>query len=145
MEKRNRLLGQASLANGLEVYFYDLSKEIAADRWHVCLSIQIPIELRREYLGDEGRNPGTVDDFLRVTGGKIDFAVERQLNFVDAKKVEESLELLKNEFMKTNSGYLASPGFAAKFVRKRYQEWLEREELRRRYTEHLLSTEKAVQ
>ena len=140
MEKRNRLLGRASLANGLEVYFYDLSKEIVADRWHVRLSIRVPIELSKESLGDAGQNPGAVDEFLRVTGGTIDFTVERQLNFVDAKKVEESLDLLKNEFMRTNFAYLASPGFAAKFVRKRYQEWLEQEELRRRYAEHLLSS-----
>ena len=140
MEQRNRLLGQASLANGLEVYFYDLSKEIAADRWHVRLSIRVPIQFVREHLGDGGQHPEAMEDFLRVTGGKIDFEVQRQLNFVDAKKVEESLELLKNEFMKTNSNYLANPGFVAKFVRKRYQEWLEQAELRRRYAEHLLSS-----
>lgn len=141
MAQGNRLIGQVSLANGLEVYFYDLSKEILADRWHVRLSIQIPIGLRREYLEGAGQDLGAMDAFLRTTGGQIYFEVERQLNFVDSKKVEESLELIKNEFMKTNFSYLASPGFAPKFALKRYREWLEQEKLRSRYTEHLLSPE----
>lgn len=138
MQPRNRLIAQISLSNGLELYFYDRSREIAAGRWQVRLSVRMPIELRREYCAAGGCYPDEeADDFMRAVGGTVDFAVERQLSFVDGKQVEESLTMLKNEFLQTNAGYLATPGFAAKFVRKRYREWLEQDRLRRCYAQHL--------
>lgn len=137
MTIEGKLIEKIELNNGLAVYFYDVSRKIAGDRWRVEIVIQVPVRLQRSYFES---CPNDVQAFKRVTeafGEEIIFQQNRVQNFVDEREVDDQLARMQEEFLDSSLSYLANDKFAAKFVRKRYEEWEKEQCLIEAQTLHL--------
>jgi len=125
MEPQERTLDQVYLENGLRVYFIDRSSPPVAGRCQVRLLIRAPVEATEEHFSNYPDPSGALRRFISLAGpGPVEFQTFRIRNFVDRKEVEKTLEEMMGDFIRSGLQYLKKPGFAAKFVRRKYEELL---------------------
>ena len=125
MEPPERTLDQVYLENGLRVYFIDRSSQPVAGRCQVRLLIRAPVEATGDNFSNYPDPSGALRRFKSLAGpGPIEFQTFRIRNFIDRKEVEKTLEEMMGDFIRSGLKYLKKPGFAAKFVRRKYEELL---------------------
>jgi hypothetical protein len=61
-------------------------------------------------------------ELLAVLGETTQFEYEKRSYFVDVKEKDAVFYRLKKAFLDTSLGYLSHPGFANKFVMRKYNE-----------------------
>jgi hypothetical protein len=125
------LLAEITLTNGLGLFLFDQSRQIAGDRWLAKLSIQIPIEIRPEYLAALAQGDVPVQAFIASTGGAVSFEYSTQRNFINRQELSQTLAYPKDDFFSSTLPYISKPGFEARFPLKRYQYWCEEQRLQR--------------
>lgn len=122
-----KLIEKLTLPNGLEVFFYDCSRKVAGDRWYVCLTIEIPIPVKREYFLKESNPEAAYVDFTKAFGDIYLFSQKKERNFIDEKEVQKLIETMKDDFIKNNLSYIQRNLFPSFCIRKAYNEWKEQQ------------------
>ncbi|MCX7822644.1 MAG: hypothetical protein N2260_04270 [Syntrophobacterales bacterium] len=130
-----RLLKKIELPNGLILYCYDKSKHIAGDRWYVCLRIEVPIEVRKEFFNGEQNPEEAYKEFVEAFGHAYFFSYEKERNFIADKDVQPLLEELLKDFMDNSSAYLTRSTWQKMCILKAYRDWKERIRLRQLHEE----------
>jgi hypothetical protein len=141
MDSEGKLFDTMDLANGLEVYFYDCSREAVADRWQVQLRIKIQLEVRESYFQYCDDAAEAYETYTSSAGKTLCFELKRLRNFIEGKKVAATLSELKEEFIRNNLTYISSQDFAAKYVLRKYTEWSEEKSVKQSYPKHLQPAE----
>ena len=129
MSSPGKLLEEVLLANGLRMLIFDQSRPMVGDRWLAKLSLQVPVEIRPDYLAALAPDKVSVDAFIASTGGIITFEHFKQRNFVDYQEVAQVVAELKAESMNATLPYISKSGFQARFVQKQYRDWREKQRL----------------
>jgi hypothetical protein len=125
MEPQERTLDCLHLENGLRVYFIDRSSPPVAGRCQVRLLILAPVEATEDHFSNYPDPSGALSRFISLAGpGPVEFQTIKIRNFVAPKDVEKTLKDMMDDFMRAGLQYLKNSGFAAKFVRKKYEELL---------------------
>jgi hypothetical protein len=133
---QERPLGHMHLENGIRVYFIDKSSTPVAGRCRVQLLIRAAMEATCDHFSNYPDPSGAFGRFISLAGpGPVEFESFRTRNFIDPKEVEKTLEEMMDRFIRTGLQYLKNPGFAAKFVRRKYEELLAGAALRSAYEE----------
>jgi hypothetical protein len=133
---QERTLGRLHLENGLRVYFIDRSSPPVAGRCQVRLLVRAVLEPAADHFSNYPDPSGALRGFISLAGpGPVEFQTVRIRNFVDRKEVEKTLEEMKGDFIRSSLQYLKKPGFAAKFVRTKYEELLAGEALQNAHEE----------
>ena len=122
---QEHILGSLHLENSLRVYFIDRSSPPVAGRCQVRLLILAPVEATEDHFSNYPDPSGALSRFISLAGpGPVEFQTIKIRNFVAPKDVEKTLKDMMDDFMRAGLQYLKNSGFAAKFVRKKYEELL---------------------
>jgi len=132
-----RLIKTVTLSNGLKVYCYDKSKHVAGDRWYVCLRVEVPIEVKKEFFNGLGSADKAYEEFVKAFGNEYVFSYEKERNFIAESNVQRLLEDLLNDFMTHTGSYLVHPGWQKRCIVKAYQDWKEKTRLRQLHEEFI--------
>jgi len=125
MEPQERTLDHLHLENGLIVYFIGRSSPPVAGRCQVRLLIRAAVEPTEDHFSNCPDPSGALRRFISLAGpDPVEFQTVKIRNFVDLKEVEKTLERMMDDFIRSGLQYLKKPGFAAKFVRRKYEELL---------------------
>ncbi|MEW6518799.1 MAG: hypothetical protein AB1461_05245 [Thermodesulfobacteriota bacterium] len=125
MNKNNesgKILESMVLANGLKVMFYDLSKNIAADRWLIKVKCEAVLAVPDEWFD-------AVDDAEMASAMQQDcaqtvvHAVCRERNFIDEKDKDRILHELFKQLLANARTYMAGELFARKLFAKKVDEF----------------------
>lgn len=122
-----KLIDAVPLANGLTIYFYDCSRHIAADRWYVCLTTEIPIPIKHDYFFDEENPDMAYREFINIFGKPYVFSQKKERNFIDERDVSHLLASLKKDFISYNLPYVQLNQFPMLCIKKAYREWKEKQ------------------
>jgi hypothetical protein len=128
-EPQERTLDHLNLENGLIVYFIGRSSPPVAGRCQVRLLIRAAVE-------------PTEDHLISLAGpDPVEFQTVKIRNFVVLKEVEKTLQEMMDEFIRSSLKYMKNPGFAAKFIRRKYEELFARAAVRSAHEEALRKIE----
>ena len=108
------------LNNGLTVICLDHSKQIAADRWYVCIHVQMTIPVERKWF-----DHFAIDDeaFLKMRqklGETVVFEQKKDRHFVSINQREEVVQSICSQVEETANMYFSHPDFAAKFIFRQF-------------------------
>lgn len=118
------MVSRHPLDNGLTLEFWDLSRHTAGDRWQVTLEARIAVPVRPEFLPPElQENWQEVADAL---GAEVYFRHQETRNFVDERQMPELLKEMETRLLQGMKRYASHPQFGPRFLRRRYDEHLER-------------------
>ena len=141
-EPQERTLGRVHLENSLTVYFIDRSSAPVTGRCQVRLLVRAAVEPAVDHFSNYPDPSGALRRFMSLVGpGPVEFQTVRIRNFVDRKEVEKTLEEMMGDFIRSSLQYLKKPGFAAKFIRTKYEELLAGEAIRSAHEEALRKME----
>lgn len=122
-----KLLSRHALANGLFLEFWDRSRPVAGDRWQVAIVVRVPVAVTADSLPPELRAQS--DRVISVLGENVVFAKEEVRQFIAATEMPGLLKLIEEQLLSSLRGYLGHPDFAARFIRKKYAEYREKQRL----------------
>lgn len=130
-----RLFKTIDFSNGIVINCYDKSRHVAGDRWYVCLRIEIPIEVEREFFNDQRLPEEAYKEFIESFGNTYIFSCERERNFIAESEVQVLLEDLLRDFLDNSGSYLKHPDWRRMCVLKAYRDWRERSRLKQLHEE----------
>lgn len=110
------------LDNGLDLTFLDQSKQIAADRWYVCVTVQISIPVEKKWFDSQAVDDLKLADMKQVLGNMVLFEQKKERNFVSADIKDDMIKAMCEHTMQTAGAYLGHADFAAKYILIRYNE-----------------------
>ncbi|MEJ5301259.1 MAG: hypothetical protein WHS38_09755 [Thermodesulforhabdaceae bacterium] len=136
-----RLMKTVTLSNGLRVYCYDKSKHVAGDRWYVCLRVEVPIGVKKEFFDGYNDPDDAYDEFVKAFGNEYVFSYEKDRNFIAESDVKRLLEELLSDFMSHTGLYLVHPAWQKRCILKTYQDWKEKTKLRQLHEEFIRNSD----
>lgn len=110
------------LENGLDLTFMDQSRQIAKDRWYVCITVQIHIPIEKKWLAPYLVDDLKFQDIRHVLGDTILFEQKKDRNFVSANQKDDVVKDIFDNTMDTTKRYLGLDVFPAKYILKKYTE-----------------------
>lgn len=119
-----KIISRHPLDNGLILEFWDLSRHTAGDRWQVTLEARIAVPVRPEYLPPELQEKW--QEVAEALGPEVCFRHQETRNFVDERLMPELLKEMETRLLQGMKRYASHPQFGARFLRRRYNEYLER-------------------
>jgi len=120
-----RLIARHPLNNGLTLEFWDHSRPVAGDRRYVLLETRITIPVRANTLPPELKP--LADQVTGALGQEITFSQQDARNFIAASEAPEILQDMQDRILALAPGYFGHADFAARFIRRKYAEWQERQ------------------
>lgn len=107
-----------NLKNGLTLLGWDQSKKITADRWTVCVMVEMTIPVEKKWFDNN-----LVDDekFRRIRaelGESVVFQQKRERPFIRADQKEHLVKEISDSVVETGLKYLGHDDFAAKYILK---------------------------
>jgi hypothetical protein len=122
MPSDSTLLEKITLDNGLQLRLYDTSRQIAADRWFLCLSarIDIPVDaLHLEYLGEDSVSLAEV---RTIVGDMVVYEKRLERNFVSEIDRQSILSEFRRTLLEISLPYLSRAVFPGRFILKTYRD-----------------------
>lgn len=107
-----------SLKNGLTLLGWDQSKQIAADRWTVCVVVEITIPVEKKWFGN---NPVDEEKFRQIRcelGESIVFQQKKERRFISDDKKDLLVKEICDNAEETGIKYFGRDDFAAKYILK---------------------------
>jgi len=123
---KEKLIKTMDLSNGMQLIFYDASRQLAGDRWLVSLIIRMEIPVDEVSINDGGKSVESVDEIKNVLGEKVLFELKRERIFVGENEKQTVFEEVYDFFIDSVLGYLSNKAFPKRYVLKKYREKVER-------------------
>jgi hypothetical protein len=120
-----KVLARHALPTGLTLEFWDLSKHTAGDRWQVVVEVRLAVPVTPGNLPPELQDKQ--DQVIAAVGSPVLFTKREVRNFIAAGELPELIDTIVDELVASLKGYLGHPQFAPRFLRKRFQEFLDRQ------------------
>jgi hypothetical protein len=114
------------LSNGLKLYFYDISRKLAGDRWYVGLIARIDIPLIDSLLTNQHLSHYSVEEIRTALGESVRFQQKRERHYIDEREKDDLLNDLMDSFIKRTLNYLSLPDFPGKYILKEFQTYRKR-------------------
>jgi len=116
-----KLVETMELDNGLTLEICDCSRPVAGDRWLIFFVARIKVPVESGFF-DEKSAGISLDVVRSLVGRHAAYVHQKKSHFVGEKERDREFKKLKDDFLETNLGYLASPGFPNKMIMKAYRE-----------------------
>lgn len=130
-----RLFRTVDLSDGIKIYCYDKSRHVAGDRWYVCLRIEVPVEVKREFFDGQHFPEEAYREFTECFGNTYIFSYEKERNFIAENEVKPLLEGLLKDFLDNSGSYMRHPSWPKMCILKAYREWREKNLLKKLHEE----------
>jgi hypothetical protein len=124
-----KLLSRHSLANGLTLTLWDLSRPVAGDRWYVALEARITVPLQEANLPPE--LVPRAAEVAAALGPEVGFSQKDERNFIASPEVPEILKEMATRVLELADHYFGQADFAPGLIRRRYARHLEEQRRRR--------------
>ena len=108
------------LENNLELLIYCRFKHTAGDRCQVTFEAEINVQIKEDYLKDQGLNNLDKVNVRSLLGDKTSYRYSKTRNFIAEDEKGKLFEDLKQQFLDTNIAYLSSPSFPVKLIKRNY-------------------------
>ncbi len=122
-----KLLSNHKLPNGLSMEVWDRSRPVLGDRWQVVLEASLTIPVNGATLPPELAPRAA--EVSAALGPELTFSRREERNFIAASDVAAVLDEMAGRLLALAPGYLGHPDFTPRFIRQKYQEYLERQRL----------------
>jgi hypothetical protein len=120
MTVKERLIRRQTLANGLILEFYDVSRPMAGDRWQVVLEVRLPVPVQETSLPPELRQ--RAPEVMAALGPELVFTQQDVRHFIDVGEVPAILEAMQARFLEGLGAYVSRPDFPGLFIRRKFTE-----------------------
>jgi len=110
--KQMKLIEEITLANGLKLNIFDLSRPVASDTVKVEISVQTTIALKESYFPDSQ----DYHQAKRIFGDHLSYEYKKKISFVAKENQEAIREELFCTFKSNSLHYLSSTNFPQKFA-----------------------------
>jgi hypothetical protein len=110
------------LDNGLDLLCLDDSKQIAADRWFVCVRVQMNIPIEKKWFGRHPVDDEVFQHIRRKLGDSVLFEQKKERNFISDDQKSTLVKEICDSTVEMAKQYLSHDGFAAKYILKRFAE-----------------------
>jgi hypothetical protein len=116
------MISTQRLDNGLDLTFLDQSRQIAKDRWYVCIAVQMNIPIEKKWFDPHLVDGLKFQDIRHVLGDTILFKQKKDRNFVSATQKDDVVKEIFDNTVDTTKRYLGLDVFPAKYILKKYTE-----------------------
>lgn len=117
-----RPLLSCSLKNGLTLLGWDQSKQIGADRWYVCVVVEITIPVEKKWFD---KIPVDEEKFKQIRcdlGESVVFQQKKERRFISDDQKELLVKEICDSAEETGMKYFGRDDFAAKYILKVFDE-----------------------
>ena len=122
---KQTLIKTIELSNGLKLYFYDISRKLAGDRWYVGFIARVEIPIT--FLAGHADSPEVnIEKMKDVLGETVRFEQKRDRHYIDEKEKDVLLKGLIDDFLASTLPYFSEKDFAKKYALKAYKEKLKK-------------------
>ena len=107
-----------NLKNGLTLLGWDQSKKTTADRWTVCVMVEMTIPVEIKWFVNK---PVDDEKFRRIRselGESVVFQQKRERRFIRADQKDQLVKEMSDSVVETGVKYLGHDDFAAKYILK---------------------------
>jgi hypothetical protein len=124
-EMKQTLIKTIELSNGLKLYFYDISRKLAGDRWYVGFIARVEIPIT--FLAGHADSPEVnIEKMKEVLGETVRFEQKRDRHYIDEKEKDDLLNSLMDDFLASTLPYFSETDFFKKYALKAYKKKLEK-------------------
>lgn len=106
------------LKTGLTLLGWDQSKKTTADRWTVCVMVEMTIPVESKWFVNK---PVDDEKFRRIRselGESVVFQQKRERRFIRADQKDQLVKEMSDSVVETGLKYLGHDDFAAKYILK---------------------------
>lgn len=108
------------LKNGLDLLCLDQSKKVAADRWYVCIWVQMIIPVNKKWFVNNPVDEDTFQQISRTLGKEVLFKLKKDRHFVSDDKKEAIVEEICDSAVEMGNQYFTRHDFPAKYILKTF-------------------------
>lgn len=119
-----------TLENGLALRLQDQSRQIAADRWFLCLCARIDVPVDALHLAQLQASSVSQAEMRSVLGDMVVYEKKMERNFVSETDRMAILSECRRSILDNLLPYLSRPDFPGKFILKSYREACQRRKCR---------------
>ena len=110
------------LDNGLDLQLLDDSKQIAADRWYVCVRVKMNIPIEKRWFDHHPLDDLQFQHIRRELGDSVLFEQKKERNFISNDQKATIIKEICDSTIETAKQYFNYSDFAAKYIIKQYKE-----------------------
>ena len=110
------------LDNGLDLQCLDDSRQIAADRWYVCVRVQMSIPIVKKWFNQYPVDDQQFGHIRHLLGDKVLFEQKKERNFISDDQKSMIIKDICDNSVELAKQYFSHDGFAAKYILKRLAE-----------------------
>jgi len=119
------ILKKKKLVNGITITICDQSRQIAGDRWHLCLACKASMPFNNDF---ESVNPDGDTEELRAEirqrmGNELIFTLTKERNFVSIDQKEGTMQEMLRQVLEHVTSYLASDKFPVRLYGSLYNKY----------------------
>lgn len=107
-----------SLKNGLTLLCVDQSKKIAADRWYICVKIDVTIPVEKKWFDNNLLDDEQFRQIKGSLGEAVVFQQKKERHFVSDDNKALIVKEIWDNAVEMGMKYLSRDDFAAKFILK---------------------------
>jgi hypothetical protein len=111
-----------ALKNGLHLECLDHSKKIAADRWYVCVWVQIAIPVEKKWFVGISVDAEKFQQIHHALGKTVIFRQKNERNFVSDDQKERIVQDICDRVAQVGMKYFSHDDFAAKYILKCFKD-----------------------
>ena len=116
----NRSLSSFSLKNGLTLQCVDQSKKIAADRWYICVAVEVTIPVEKKWFHNHSVDDEEFFQIKRVLGETVVFHQKKVRHFISDGNKELIIKEMSENAEEMGKKYFGRDDFAAKYILKAF-------------------------
>ena len=120
LEEFKELFEKKRLNNDLDLVIYFLYKHIAGDRCQVTFEAEIDVEIKEDYFKDQVLNNLDINSVRSLLGEKTTYNYRKTRNFIAVDEKDKVFDDLKQQFLNSDLGYISSPSFPVKLIKRNY-------------------------
>ena len=108
------------LKNGLNLLCLDQSKKVAADRWYVCIWVQMSIPVDKQWFVNNPVDEATFQQISRTLGKEVIIKLKKERHFVSDDQKEQIVKEICDRAVEMGKQYFVHDDFAARYMLKTF-------------------------
>ena len=106
------------LKNGLRLQCWDQSKKIAADRWYICVILNITIPVEKNWFDNHPVDEKKFGQIRSELGNSVVYQQKKERHFISDDIKDQIVNQICYTAEETGMKYLGHDDFAAKYILK---------------------------
>ena len=118
LEELKELFEKKRLDNDLDLVINFRYKRIAGERCQVNFEAEIDVEIKEDYFKDHVLKNLDINSVRYLLGEKTSYNYRKTRNFIAVDEKDKVFNALKQQFLDSALGYISSPSFPVKLIKR---------------------------